>query len=90
MNYYNNASWDAIKKSGSQVLIVNVEGPTNMDTLDEIERDELMRVDSFIRHDSNDYGLTGNVTLYKIKERSIDDRNNLILFVEKERIDYAR
>lgn len=90
---YNKISWDNIKEFGSSVIMIDVDNPgwvTEIDYDQVSEREELLKVDKYITHQSNSYGPTGLVNIYEIVERATDNKGNLILFVRNNAVSYNR
>ncbi|MED4206581.1 hypothetical protein [Neobacillus mesonae] len=87
---YNRVYWDDINKHGSKVLAIDIDNPGMVKELDESDRGELLVVNKFIEHRDNKYGATGFVNIYKIVERAIDNRGNLLLFVKSELTEFQR
>jgi len=90
---YKKVSWDNIKEFGSSVIMIDVDNPswvTEIDYDQVSEREELLKVDKYITHQSNSYGPTGLVNIYEIVERATDNRGNLILFVKNNAVGYNR
>jgi len=87
---YDRVNWDIVKESGSQVLLIDVNHPVGVRVLDNVDRQELLTTDQYITHDSNKYGRNGNVYIYDITKRAIDNMGNLILFVKTNSITYTR
>lgn len=87
---YKRISWDNIKESGSQIIMIDVEQPGWVKVLDEEDRQEFLTVNKYITHSSNIYGPDGLVNVYDIVDRAIDNRGNLILFVKNNAVSYSR
>ena len=87
---YKRIRWDSVREYGNQVLLIDIDYPVGVKVLDDVDREELLKVDKYITHDSNRYSAIGKVFIYNIVERIIDDKNNLILFVESEMVEYRR
>lgn len=89
---YEGISWDDIKKNGTKVIMVDTEQPMSIKILDSDEQDrrELLSVNTYVSHSSNDYGSEGMVNIYEIQDRAIDTKGNLILFVKNKLVRYSR
>lgn len=87
---YKRVSWDYVKEHGTQILMIDVDQPGWIKELDEEDRQELLVVNKYITHSTNNYGPEGLVNIYDILDRAIDNKGNLILFVKNSAIGYQR
>lgn len=89
---YSKIQWGSIKRNGSSLIFIDVNQPNGIRStdLDEELKQELLNADKYIEHSTNNYGPEDTVTIYEIKDRAIDNRGNLILFVESNYIRYPR
>ncbi|MGE7932135.1 hypothetical protein [Viridibacillus arvi] len=89
---YERMYWDSLKVYNSSVIIIDTEQPgfTKQLDLEESKREELLVVNKYIEHSSNNYGNEGLVIVYDILDRAVDNQDNLILFVKKNAISYPR
>ncbi|RDE19278.1 hypothetical protein DV714_19680 [Parageobacillus thermoglucosidasius] len=87
---YERVRWDSVKEYGNQVLLIDINNPVGVTVLDNPDRETLLKVDKYITHDTKDYNAIGKVFIYNIVDRAIDDKNNLILFVKSEMVQYRR
>jgi len=89
---YKRMYWEDLKRFGSSVILIDIDNPGWIKeiALEEMERKELLVVNKYIEHSSNDYGREGLVNVYDIQERATDNKGNLILFVKNDSIGYQR
>ena len=88
--YIERIRWDNIKKYGSKVVMIDIDQPNGTKELHEVDREELLVANKYIEHSSNNYGPDGLVNIYDIVDRAIDNRGNLILFVQNNAVSYTR
>jgi hypothetical protein len=87
---YSRVDWDAIKKHEGSVILVNINGPRNTYVLKDASKEEMLKVTTYVKHESNNFGSNGFVTLYIIQSRLLDDQDNLILLVKSKLVNYER
>lgn len=90
---YGKVDWKYCNNQSGKILLVEIDdhNATASTELDEdvYSRDELLRVNSFVTYNINQYNdLNRFITKYEIIERVIDVKNNLILFVKKQTLDF--
>lgn len=89
-NYTERLHWDNIKDYRGSVLLIQENNVGSVKVLEDVEREELLKVDTYVEHNNSEYGANSFVILHKIEHRLIDDRNNLILLSKPERIEFRR
>jgi hypothetical protein len=68
----------------NQVIFIGEKTIHSIESNDE-KREELLKVDKYVEYGSNSYrGEPGAITIYTIKERILDENNNLLLISEME------
>ncbi|HZH59307.1 MAG TPA: hypothetical protein VEY70_07005 [Metabacillus sp.] len=87
---YKRVNWDSVKEHGSQVLLIDINHPVGVKVLDDPDIKSLLSANKYIEHEPNNYGTTGKVFIYNIVEKALDNKDNLILFVESEMVHYDR
>jgi hypothetical protein len=80
--YFELLNWNELKRSYNKIYYVDIENRYNQsnDITENYEREELMKVDSFISNSSNERTTIGSINHYTILDRIIDNNNNLFLF----------
>ncbi|CRK80318.1 HNH endonuclease [Neobacillus massiliamazoniensis] len=81
---------DHIKDFGSQIIMINVDQPGWIKELDGEDRQELLVVNKYITHSTNNYGHEGLVNINDIVDRAIDNKGYLIIFVKNNAVGYQR
>jgi len=63
---YKRIRWDSVREYGNQVLLIDIDYPVGVKVLDDVDREELLKVDKYITHDSNLYSTIGKVFIISL------------------------
>jgi hypothetical protein len=82
--YFKLINWNKLKRERNKIFNVDIDKPfTQLDDIsDTYDREELLKVNSFVYNTSHEMTTIGNVKYYVILEKIIDNNKNLILFTK--------
>ncbi|MGI2326432.1 hypothetical protein [Planococcus sp. YIM B11945] len=92
LSFLEKLNWNQMKRSGGKIFIVDLNESliSPKDITEEFERKELETVNSIVLNTSHEMNTFCTGTYYEIKERILDNHDNLILIAQSHTINFQR
>lgn len=86
LNYLEKLDIFKIRKSSRKIYLCDIESNAIQfnDVTEEFNREDLYRTNYFIKYYGHELGSTVHISIFKIVDRIIDEKNNLIVFYKEE------
>ncbi|WP_080875278.1 hypothetical protein [Oceanobacillus timonensis] len=86
IDYFNKIDLFELRNTSNKNYFVDVESgiTQNKEVTNEFDREDLLKNDYFLSYAIHQMNRVGNMTLYSVVDRVIDENKNLIVFVRQE------
>jgi hypothetical protein len=91
-DYFELLNWNELKRSHDKVYNVDINNnyTQSEDITDKFNREELLKIESFVFNTSHEMTTVGSINHYVVIDKLIDNNNNLILFTKSKHYQLQR